>query len=66
MIDRDLKQTLNRLLDRNPAVVLTGPRQVGKTTLAQDVARARDAVYVDLERPSHLARVSDIEEYCDE
>ena len=24
------------------------------------------AVYVDLERPSHLARVSDIEEYCDE
>ena len=57
MIDRDLKQTLHHLLDANPAVVLTGPRQVGKTTLAREIAEERDAVYLDLERPSHLAMV---------
>lgn len=51
LIDRRLKPTLRRLVDRYPAVVLIGPRQVGKTTLAQEVAAERDAVYVDLERP---------------
>ncbi len=66
MLERSIKATLNRLLDRNPAVVLIGPRQVGKTTLAREVARERDAVYVDMERPSDLAKISDIEQYCDE
>ena len=66
MIPRNLRPVLDRFLDRSPAVVLTGARQVGKTTLAREVADERDGVYVDLERPSHLAMVSDIEEYCDE
>ena len=66
MLNRRLKPTLRRLLDRNPAVVLIGPRQVGKTTLAQDVAAERDAAYVDLELPSDLAKISDIEQYCAE
>ena len=66
MLTRTIKPTLNRLLDRNPGVVLIGPRQAGKTTLAQEVARERDAVYVDLERPSDLAKIGDIEQYCDE
>ena len=66
MLDRNINPTLNRLLDRNPAVVLLGPRQVGKTTLAREVARGRDAVYVDLERPSDIAKLSDIEQYCEE
>ena len=66
MLTRTIKPTLNRLLDRNPAVVLIGPRQAGKTTLARELARERDAVYVDLERPSDLAKLSDIEQYCDE
>ena len=57
MIDRRLKPTLRRLMDRNPAVVLIGPRQVGKTPLAQEVAAERDAVYVDLEQPSDLAKI---------
>ncbi|MDN5836758.1 MAG: ATP-binding protein [Nitrosospira sp.] len=34
---------------RQAAVALIGPRQVGKTTLALDVAKGRDAVYLDLE-----------------
>ena len=56
---------MERLLDRNPAVVLTGPRQVGKTSLALEIARDRDSVYLDLERPSDLAKISDIEQFCD-
>lgn len=66
MIDRSLRQTLHRLLDANPAVVLTGPRQVGKTTLAREIEEERSTVYLDLERPSDLAMVGDIEEYCEE
>ena len=45
-------------------MVLMGPRQVGKTTLAFDIAQARNSVYLDLERPSDLAKISDIEQYC--
>ena len=66
MIVRRLKATLHRLLDGRPAVVLFGPRQVGKTTLAREVAGERDAVYVDLELPSDLAKISDVEQYCAE
>ncbi len=66
MIGRRLKPMLRRLLDRNPAVVLIGPRQVGKTTLAQEVAAERGAVYVDLELPSDFAKISDVEQYCAE
>ncbi len=66
MIARNIKPVLNQLLDKNPAVVLIGPRQVGKTTLAREVADERDALYLDLERPSDLAKIADIEQYCDE
>ena len=66
MLKRRLEPTLHRLLDSNPAVALIGPRQVGKTTLALEVARERRAVYVDLELPSDRAKISDVEQYCAE
>ena len=66
MLKRSLEPTLHRLLDSNPAVALIGPRQVGKTTLAREVARDRHAVYVDLELPSDHAKISDVEQYCAE
>jgi uncharacterized protein len=48
-----------------PAVVLLGPRQVGKTTLALQIASARgdNAVYLDLERPADLRRLDDADAY---
>lgn len=65
MIKRLLETRLTQLLDRFPAVVLIGPRQVGKTTLAQVLAGRLDdrAIYLDLERPSDLARLADPERY---
>ena len=44
MIERARKTEVDRLLDGNPAVVLVGPRQVGKTTLAHRIAGERGAV----------------------
>ena len=64
MIPRESKLQVERLLARAPAVVLTGPRQVGKTTLALEIARECEAVYLDLERPSDRARITDVDAYC--
>ena len=61
---RQLTQQLSAALDRAPAVVLTGPRQVGKTTLALDVGEKYQAIYLDLERPADLAKVQDFEQFC--
>ncbi len=65
MIQRKTKTQLEQLLGKNPAAVLMGPRQVGKTTLALEIAKEHDAVYLDLERPRDLAKVSDIEQFCE-
>ncbi len=64
MIPRQAKAVVQGMLDRAPAVVLTGTRQVGKTTLALEIARERDAAYLDLERPSDAAKLASIEDYC--
>ena len=42
-----------------PAVALIGPRQVGKTTLAQQIGRDTDAVYFDLEDPDDREKLRD-------
>jgi uncharacterized protein len=48
-------------LARSPVVALLGARQVGKTTLARQVAersRSRPTLF-DLENPDHVRRLSD-------
>ncbi len=49
MIKRQAYQKVSQALARQAAVALIGPRQVGKTTLALDIAEERAAVYLDLE-----------------
>lgn len=49
MIKRTISQKVVQALDRQAAAALIGPRQVGKTTLALDIAASREAVYLDLE-----------------
>jgi predicted AAA+ superfamily ATPase len=64
MFSRDAVPAVRQLLAEFPAVALIGPRQVGKTTLARELAGADPgAVYVDLELPSHRARLDDPEAY---
>ena len=60
---RRSKVQLQSLLAEYPAVALLGPRQVGKTTLALEVAETADSVYLDLESPADRARLSDPELY---
>lgn len=63
MIRRRLTDRLRFLLSHFPAVGLLGPRQVGKTTLAQEIAAAGPAVYLDLESPDDRAKLSNAEQY---
>jgi len=62
MIDRHITPRLRESLEQFPAVALLGPRQVGKTTLAREIAQGK-AIYLDLERPADLARLYDAETY---
>ena len=62
MLDRLLLAPLVRSLQRFPAVVLLGPRQVGKTTLARALAAVRPgSVVLDLERASDRAVLAEPE-----
>lgn len=45
-------------MKRQAAVALIGPRQVGKTTLALDIAEERGAVYLDLESMEDREKLS--------
>jgi len=61
MIPRIITNSVIQALNRQAAVVLIGPRQVGKTTLAHAVAEARRSLYLDLESPQDRAKLSDPE-----
>ena len=60
MIDRrGILSQLRRALERSPVVVLTGPRQCGKTTLARMLLSPDSPNYFDLEEPASLARLEE-------
>lgn len=64
MNPRFVQQQLAERLAQFPAVVLLGPRQVGKTTLAlAEMARRGDALYLDLELPSAQRQLDDPEAF---
>ncbi|MEK6806050.1 MAG: ATP-binding protein [Pseudomonadota bacterium] len=65
MIERHLKPLLATALGSNPAVVLLGPRQSGKTTLAQEITKTRDSIYLDLETTSDRNRLTDAQAYLE-
>lgn len=66
MIPRRITTELSELLDTTPAVALIGPRQVGKTTLALDIAEQRPAIYLDLESDADRAKLAEPELYLAE
>jgi predicted AAA+ superfamily ATPase len=65
MIPRLAHDNLVIALKRSPAVALLGARQVGKTTLAKTLGAAlgKPSIYLDLERPSDLAKIQEPELY---
>jgi predicted AAA+ superfamily ATPase len=61
MIPRSAEPRLKKLAAQFPAVIMLGPRQCGKTTLARHFIDAR---YFDLEKPSDLQIFSGDIEYA--
>lgn len=59
MIPRRANRSTRTALNRQAAVALIGPRQVGKTTLAHAVAEQTEALYLDLEARADQARLAD-------
>jgi predicted AAA+ superfamily ATPase len=59
-IPRTAEKEVARLVNAHPAVVLVGPRQVGKTSLAKHLVDklSREVVYFDLENPDNFYQLS--------
>lgn len=63
-IERYKETEIKESLNRNPATAIVGPRQCGKSTTARELLKTfDDAIYLDLERPSDLRKITDPEWY---
>ncbi len=66
MIKRTLESKLLKSLKNVPITAILGSRQVGKTTLALEIAKQlleKDAFYIDLQLDSDLNKLNDPESY---
>jgi predicted AAA+ superfamily ATPase len=64
MIHRYAENKVRELLAHFPAVAIIGPRQVGKITLAKMIlAEMTDSIYLDLESPRDMNKLSDPETF---
>ncbi len=59
MISRRAYRLIQDALRRQSAVALIGPRQVGKTTLAHELADGVNALYLDLESRADRSKLAD-------
>jgi hypothetical protein len=59
MLPRSMTSTIEAALARQAAVALMGPRQVGKTTLALEIAKTRPSIYLDLEATADRNKLAD-------
>jgi predicted AAA+ superfamily ATPase len=65
-IHRYLEGELAECLSQFPCTAIIGPRQCGKTSLAQAISVDRKTVYLDLERPADVRRLQEPEFFLDE
>ena len=64
ILHRQASHDLISRLKSSPVVALLGPRQCGKSTLAKAIlSKDKSSVYLDLEKPSDLLKLSDPELY---
>jgi predicted AAA+ superfamily ATPase len=68
MIPRLAETEIALLMQEFPAVGLLGPRQIGKTTLAENIAANFEppTIYLDLESPADLAKLNEPEDYFEQ
>lgn len=68
MLQRTLQAHITKLLKQFPAVAILGPRQVGKTTLAKQLAQAskKETIYIDLEKQKDRMLLTDIDTYFED
>ena len=67
IIDRNITRDIIKRLKNFPAVALLGARQVGKSTIAEEIIKQfPDAIYLDLERPSDINKLTDPEAFFDQ
>jgi len=60
MITRSFQTKVEETLRWSPALAILGPRQVGKTTLARNIAAQKaGSVYLDLENPEDQRKLAD-------
>ena len=63
-IKRKLQNTIKKYLNAFPAVAILGPRQTGKSTLVRHIIKnIKNAIYLDLERPSEVQKLTEPEMY---
>lgn len=66
-VRRVLFHKLSASIDRFPVNAIIGARQVGKSTLAKEITKEfPDSIYLNLERPSHRAKLASPEDYFDQ
>ncbi len=63
MYQRQLAREIIRKLGSNPVLAILGPRQVGKTTLAFEIAKEYPSIYLDLEKMEDLQKLKDPAHY---
>ena len=66
MYQRHTTEIVLSALDAQAAVVLLGPRQVGKTTLALEIGEQRPSVYLDLQRDADRQILTEADLYLNE
>jgi hypothetical protein len=62
-IKRKIHPVLQEYLFLFPVTAIIGPRQVGKTTLAKEIASEKEVIYLDLERATDREKLSEPEFY---
>lgn len=61
LLNRKIINKINEALENVPVTAVLGARQVGKSTLVKHILQRENCVYLDLERPSDLAKLDDAE-----
>ncbi len=64
---RSAEQQLLKIIERMPAAVVVGPRQIGKTSLTKTIRNqvGKKSIYLDLERPDDLQALNQLEVFAE-